>query len=130
MRLSSLRRGIKNGATRRNTCGDTNSRSHRPDRCVMVNDLTDYQAEAIANGYTHDFGFDSRSAPADRINELRIVEYETFDCGTDPGDDVTMYLIESTSGLKGYLILSDSFHADPRKAAFIDALLSKRRVDG
>ena len=96
----------------------------------MANDLADYQAEAIAHGYTHDFGFDGRSAPSDIANELRIVEYVTFDSGTDPGDDVTMYLIESTSGLKGYLILSDSFHADPRKAAFIDALLSKRRVNG
>ena len=27
----------------------------------MVNDLTDYQAEAIAHGYTHDFGYDGRS---------------------------------------------------------------------
>ena len=94
----------------------------------MVNDLTDYQAEAIANGYTHDFGFDARSAPADIVNQLRVVDYVTFDGGTDPGDDVTMYLIESTSELKGYLILSDSFHADPRKAAFIDALLSNGRV--
>ena len=93
----------------------------------MTNDLADYQAEAIARGYTHDFGFDLKSAPA---NELRVVEYVTFDSGTDPGDDVTIYLIESTAGLKGYLILSDSFHADPRKAAFIDALLSRQRVDG
>ncbi len=91
----------------------------------MANDLAGYQAEAIANGYTHDFGFDSRSAPADIANELRVVEYVSFDSGTDPGDDVTMYLIESKSGRKGYLILSDSFHADPRKAAFIDALLSR-----
>ncbi len=94
----------------------------------MAKDLADCQAEAIANGYTHDFGFDARSAPADITDELRIVEYVTFDGGTDPGDDVTMYLIESTSGLRGYLILSDSFHADPRKAAFIDALLSNGRV--
>ncbi len=91
----------------------------------MAKDLADYQAEAIANGYTHDFGFDGRSAPSDIANELRIVEYVSFDSGTDPGDDVTMYLIESNSGRKGYLILSDSFHADPRKAAFIDALLSR-----
>ena len=94
----------------------------------MAKDLADCQAEAIVNGYTHDFGFDARSAPADITNQLRIVEYVTFDGGTDPGDDVTMYLIESTSGLKGYLILSDSFHADPRKAAFIDVLLSNGRV--
>jgi hypothetical protein len=91
----------------------------------MAKDLADYQTEAIANGYTHDFGIDGRSAPSDIANELRVVEYVSFDSGTDPGDDVTMYLIESNSGRKGYLILSDSFHADPRKAAFIDALLSR-----
>ena len=91
----------------------------------MAKGLADYQAEAIANGYTHNFGFDGRSTPLSIENELRVVEYVSFDSGTDPGDDVTMYLIESTSGLKGYLILSDSFHADPRKAAFIDALLSR-----
>ncbi len=96
----------------------------------MAKDLADYQAEAVANGYTHDFGFDARSTPSNIENELRVVEYVSFDSGTDPGDDVTMYLIESKSGLKGYLIMSDSFHADPRKAAFIDALLSKRRVIG
>ena len=95
-----------------------------------MNDLADYQAEAIVHGYTHDFGFDGRSAPSENANELRVVEYVTFDSGTDPGDDVTMYLIESASGLKGYLILSDSFHADPRKAAFIDALLNKQGVTG
>ena len=95
----------------------------------MANDLADYQAEAIAHGYTHDFGLNESSAPTDRANDLRVVEYVTFDGGTDPGDDVTMYLIESTSGLKGYLILSDSFHADPRKAAFINSLLANRQIN-
>ena len=95
----------------------------------MANDLADFQAEAIARGYTHDFASDARSARADNASELRIVEYETFDSGTDPGDDVTMYLIESKRGPNGYLILSDSFHTDPRKAIFIDALLTKRRVN-
>jgi len=92
----------------------------------MAIDLADYQAEAIAHGYTHNFAFDARSAPAAIASELRIVEYVTFDNGTDPGDDVTMYLIESPDGPQGYLILSDSFHTDPRKAAFIDALLEMR----
>ena len=95
----------------------------------MANDLADYQADAIARGYTHNFGFDLKSAPADRANDLRVVEYVTFDNGTDPGDDVTMYLIESTAGLKGYLILSDSFHADPRKAALINSLLANRQIN-
>ena len=92
----------------------------------MSNDLADFQAEAITRGYTHNFGLNVKSAPA---NDLRVVEYVTFDGGTDPGDDVTMYLIESTSGLKGYLILSDSFHADPRKAAFINSLLASRHIN-
>jgi hypothetical protein len=60
----------------------------------MANDLAGYQAKAVANGYTHDFGFDGGPALSDIANELRIVEHVTFDCGTDPGDDVTMYLIE------------------------------------
>jgi hypothetical protein len=96
----------------------------------MANSLADFQAEATARGYTHDFALDARSATPNSLNEFWVVEYETFDIGTDPGDDVTIYLIESPSGLKGYLILSDSFHTDPRKAAFIDALLTQRRVDG
>lgn len=96
----------------------------------MANDLADFQAEAIARGYTHNFASDGRSAPADIASELRIVENVIFDSGTDPGDDVTMYLIESRRGPNGYLILSDSFHTDPRKAAFIDTLLAERRVSG
>ncbi len=95
-----------------------------------MKELADYQAEAIARGYTHDFGYDAKSEAADIINGLRIVEYTSFDSATDPGDDVTMYLIESTHQLKGYLILSDSFHTDPRKAAFIDVLLAHLRVNG
>ena len=94
-----------------------------------MKDLADFQVEVIARGYKHDFAFDLRSAAADITNELRIAEYVTFDCGTDPGDDVTMYLIESRSGPQGYLILSDSFHTDPQKAAFIDALLTQRCVN-
>ncbi len=93
-----------------------------------MKDLADFQAEAIEGGYTHDFAVDAKSAPANIASELRIVETLTVDGGTDPGDDVTIYLIESRGGLHGYLILSDSFHTDPRKAAFIDALLSRQRV--
>ena len=94
-----------------------------------MKDLADFQVEVIARGYTRDFAIDLKSVAADITNGLHIVESVTFDNGTDPGDDVTMYLIESRSGPQGYLILSDSFHTDPRKAAFIDALLTQRRVN-
>ncbi len=94
-----------------------------------MKDLAEFQVEVIARGYTYDFAIDLKSAAADITNELHIVDYVAFDNGTDPGDEVTMYLIESRSGPQGYLILSDSFHTDPRKAAFIDALLIQRRVN-
>ena len=94
-----------------------------------MKELADFQAEMIRGGYTHDFGIDAKSEATDIINKLRIVEYLSFDGGTDPGDEVTMYLIESTRQLKGYLILSDSFHTDPRKAAFIDVLLAHLQVN-
>ena len=88
-----------------------------------MSDIADFQAAAAARGYTVNYA--DRTAQA--VNELRVVDSRTFDNGTDPGDDVTMYLIDSASGQKGYLIVADSFHTDPGKAAFIDALLAARR---
>ena len=90
----------------------------------MARDLAELQAEVIARGYTHDFGSSQKSVPEIVTRDVRVVDSISFDGGTDPGDDVTMYLIEAPRE-KGYLIVSDSFHIDPRKAAFIDALLAK-----
>lgn len=95
----------------------------------MANNLADYQANAIARGYTYDFAFDAKTAPTVIPSGLRIVAHVSFDAGTDPGDDVTMFLIDSPNGPKGYLIISDIFHADPHKAAFIDSLLTTRTRD-
>lgn len=88
-----------------------------------MNDIADFQAAAAARGYTLNFAA-GKTVPPDALNELRVVESRSFDNGTDPGDDVTMYLIESARGKKGYVIIADSFHADPSKAAFVDALLA------
>ena len=93
----------------------------------MAKDLAELQDDAAVCGYTHDFSLEGESLS---LRELRVVESVTLDGGTDPGDDATMYLIESSGGQKGYLILSDSFHADPQKAAFIDALLAQSRSKG
>lgn len=102
----------------------------------MARDLAHLQAEVMAYGYTHDFSNDLQPLQIKRkneslvLNELRVVETITFDTGTDPGDDTTMYLIESIHGQKGYLILPDSFHVDPRKAAFIEAVLANNNMNG
>lgn len=99
-------------------------------RMVMASDLADLQAQVVAGGYTHDFSSDVQSLQMKgtnellALNDLRVVDTITFDVGTDPGDDTTMYLIESGCGQNGYLILPDSFHVDPRKAAFIEIVLT------
>ncbi len=90
----------------------------------MARDLAELQDEVIARGYTHDFGSSPKLLTETITSDLRIVDSISLDGGTDPGDDVTMYLIEAP-GQKGYLIVSDSFHIDPIKAAFIGALLAQ-----
>ena len=90
----------------------------------MARDLAELQDEVIARGYTQNFGSSHTVLPDIVTRDLRIVDSIFFDGGTDPSDDVTMYLIEAP-GEKGYLIVSDSFHTDPIKAAFIGALLTQ-----
>ena len=90
----------------------------------MAKDLAELLVEVIGRGYTHDFGSSHKSMPEIVTRDARVVDSISFDGGTDPGDDVTMYLIEAPSE-KGYLIVPDSFHIDPRKAALIDALFAK-----
>ena len=90
----------------------------------MARDLAELQDEVIARGYTHDFGSCHKLLPEIITSDLRIVDSIFLDSGTDPSDDVTMYLIEAPSE-KGYLIVSDSFHTDPIKAAFVGTLMAQ-----
>jgi len=100
-------------------------------------DLDDLLKDAKQRGFTRDFAIDleheRRSGRGADVVEAdaRIVETNTVDTGTDPGDDATVYLIETARGVRGYLVLSDSFHVDPRKAAFVDRLRqrSERRTE-
>lgn len=90
----------------------------------MAKDLAELQEEVFARGYKRDFGCSQNLLQETLTSGLRIADSISFDGGTDPGDDATMYLIEA-QGENGYLIVSDSFHADPSKAALIGALLSR-----
>lgn len=95
-------------------------------------DLAELLGDARRRGYTVNFGYEEGALccpdTGDRFGpeDAQIVYSQAVDEGTDPGDDATLYLIEVANGRKGYLMVSDSFHADPRKAAFIDRLLRKR----
>jgi hypothetical protein len=90
----------------------------------MLRDLAELQHEAIIRGYAHDFGCDYRLLTDLITNDPRLIGSISVDGGTDPGDDVTIYLIEGREE-KGYLMLSDSFHVDPKKAAWIGALIAR-----
>ncbi|HZD52528.1 MAG TPA: hypothetical protein VE175_05735 [Woeseiaceae bacterium] len=91
-------------------------------------DLTELLRDAEKRGYGRNFAVEGDelccSDTGERFgrDEARIVSSQAVDMGTDPGDDATLYLIETDSGAKGYVVISDAFHADPRKAAFIDSL--------
>lgn len=84
--------------------------------------------DAEARGFTRNLAWDSGRLRCSETDETiaeadaHIVDTIPVDMGTDPGDDATVYLIESATGTRGYMILADSFHADPEKAAFIDRL--------
>lgn len=91
-------------------------------------DLADLQRDAEKRGFTRNFAVAddtlccSATGGRYRREQAKIVWSQTVDMGTDPGDDATLYLIETDDGEKGYVVMSDAFHADPRKAAFIDSL--------
>ena len=59
--------------------------------------------------------------------QTRVVDIIGLDGGTDPGDDVTVFLLETDPGIRGYLLVPDSFHTDPDKAALVDALMVRRK---
>ena len=97
----------------------------------MAADLAELLDEIIARGFTRDFSYAIRGTDQTLpLDQFHIVESMAFDGGTDPGDDATLFLIASTSGEKGYIVISDSFHTDPTKARFICALLAQnsRRI--
>lgn len=91
-------------------------------------DLSELLRDAEKRGFTHNFaieGEELRCAPTGerfKRHQAKIVWSQTVDMGTDPGDDATLYLIEAESGTKGYVVVSDAFHADPHKAAFLGTL--------
>ena len=91
-------------------------------------DLAELLSDAEARGYTSNFalvGERLRCSESDEqfeAGDAWVVDSQSVDAGTDPGDDATIYLIETKSGRRGYLIVSDSFHTDPASAHFIDRL--------
>jgi len=94
-------------------------------------ELAELLSSAQARGYTSNFAISGERLRCSETSEeiaacdAWVVDSQSVDAGTDPGDDATIYLIETRSGQRGYLIVSDSFHANPASADFIDRLPRK-----
>jgi hypothetical protein len=96
-------------------------------------DLTDVLDDAKRRGYGRNLSYSDGAlhceATGDRFDSKTswIAESTTVDMGTDPGDDSTVYLIESEDGHRGYVVVPASFYTDPAKAEFIHRLKAHPR---
>lgn len=95
-------------------------------------DIAEILSDAERRGFRLNFALEDdavrcpESGRCFGADDIRVVYSRSVDTGTDPGDDATVYLIETTDGRKGYLLVADSFHVEPRKAAFIQILVRDR----
>ncbi len=91
-------------------------------------DLTDALDEAKKRGYTNNFAYRADALHCRDTGEdfaegqAWIADSISVDMGTDPGDDATVYLIDTDAERRGYIVIPASFYAEPGKAAFIDRL--------
>lgn len=98
----------------------------------MYQDLADAIEDIRKKGYNHLFEVHDDRLKCKKIDELfpietlRIVASYQFDQGTDPGDDSSLYLIETDSGVKGYLVGGTTIYRDREKAEFLDRLLQQK----
>ena len=60
------------------------------------------------------------------VEHVTLVDTVSVDSGTDPGDDVTIYLLRTDTGVLGHLVVPDSFHVGAARARVVDRLLHER----
>ncbi|MFU8861090.1 MAG: hypothetical protein ACNA8K_11775 [Cyclonatronaceae bacterium] len=99
----------------------------------MYTDLAEAVEDLKKKGYENLFEPDGDvlySSKLDLRVEVKNIEITgtwQFDQGTDPGDESTLYALETKDGVKGYIITSFGAHVDPKKARLIDQLLNSQK---
>ena len=95
----------------------------------MYKDLADATESLKEKGFDHTFELGDDCITCKELDvsystdDLTIIESHTFDQGTDPGSESTLYAIESDDDVKGTLIISYGMYVNPEKATLIDRLL-------
>jgi hypothetical protein len=98
----------------------------------MYTDLAEAVEDLKKRGYNNLFEPDddafycSKLDMHEKVPNMKIVETWQFDQGTDPGDESTIYALETKDGIKGYIITSFGTHIDPRKAKLIDQMIKSQ----
>lgn len=96
----------------------------------MYNDLADAVESMKEKGFTHTFEISDdviTCSNLDRnfnIDELTIIDSYSHHKGTDPGNESTVYSIESKDGIKGILIIGFGMYSNPKTANLIDKFLN------
>ncbi|SMO96979.1 hypothetical protein [Gracilimonas mengyeensis] len=95
----------------------------------MYKDLADATESLEDKGYTHTFELGDNCITCKKLSkeykpdDLVIKETHSFDQGTDPGSEATVYAIEADDDVRGTLIISYGMYVDQDKASVIDRLL-------
>lgn len=95
----------------------------------MYRDLADASESLKEKGFDHTYELGNNCITCKELDvkysteDLKIVETHSFDQGTDPGSESTIYAIQSNEDVKGTLIISYGMYTDPEKAKLIDRLL-------
>lgn len=99
----------------------------------MYKDLAHALESFQEKGFNHTFKLGNNCITCVQLDkeyspdDLTILETHSFDKGTDPGSESTIYAIESNEGLKGTLIISYGMYVDPEKAKLVDQLLKSKK---
>lgn len=86
--------------------------------------------ELRQKGYNEDFNLDNNYLVCNSgrfgHDEFVITDIYFYEGETDPGDEATVYGIQSASGHKGVLVTGDEADLDPMSDQIIDKLLVHR----
>lgn len=86
--------------------------------------------ELREKGFTEDFNLHENCLICNsgkfRDDEFEISHIYFYEGETDPGDEATVYGIESTSGIKGILVTGNEVYTDAMSDAIIQKLLVHR----
>lgn len=94
------------------------------------NTLTNAIAALRMEGFNTNFALKENFVISNRdkftIDELKIVALYRYEGNSDPGDEATVYGIETTSGVKGILVVGDGIYSNPSSVEILKELHRKK----